>query len=376
MKFRGMPPLKEKRGLADPLPMSHLTDVEIASILSFSEAGWPTRAIGQKLHRSQSVVSRTLRNYEFESFIERKPRPKPPHKTSIRGDRLLLRIAKQNSSLPLHDITNISEFPISDRTLSRRLQEVELYSRVKRHKPYLSDENMKARLHWAIMHKDWSLEQWKKVIWSDETLIKLDGHGRREQCIRKKGEAYKKENCVPTFQSGRISLMVWACFTGEKLGPLLVCDAGSVDGEAYSEILFDGLLSFVDDLFDVPDDATIRVATANTLLFMHDNAPCHKSNDVRELLEEAHIPVMEWPAQSPDLNPIENLWPHVKREFRKRFFGAGYHPSRSPECRLICEKLLQEVWQSMGLDLICRLIESMSERCDAVIAAGGGPTRF
>ena len=85
--------------------------------------------------------------------------------------------------------------------------------------------------------------------------------------------------------------MVWTCFTGEKLEPLLVCNTGSVDGEAYSEILFDGLLSFVDDLLDVPDNAIIRVATANTLLFMHDNAPCHKSNNVRELLDETHIPV-------------------------------------------------------------------------------------
>ena len=372
-----MPPLNEPRSLTNPIPMSHLSDVEIASMLSFNEAGWSTRAIGQKLHRSQTVVSRTLRNYEFDSFVGRKPQAKDRRKTSIRGDRLLLRIAKKNSSLPLQDITNISEFPISRFTLSRRLKEVELYSRVKRHKPYVSEKNIQERLDWAILHKGWTPEQWNKVVWSDETIVKLNGSGRHERCIRKKGEAFRKENCVPTFQSGRVSIMVWACFTGEKLGPLIVCESGSVDGEAYSEILFDGLLSFVDDLLEVPNDpTTINVATENSLLFMHDNAPCHKSTDVKEILEETNIPVMKWPPQSPDLNPIENLWPHVKKEFRKRFFEAGYHASQSPECILVCEKLLQEVWQSIGIDLVHSLIASMSDRCDAVIAAGGGLTSY
>ena len=215
------------------------------------------------------------------------------------------------------------------------------------------------------------------MIWSDETLIKLNGSGRRERCIRKKGEAFKKENCVPTFQSGRVSIMIWACFTGEKLGPLIVCESRSVDREAYSEILFDGLLSLVDDILEVPGDSTtINIATEKSLLFMHDNAPCHKSADIAELLVEAHISVMKWPVQSPDLNLLENLWPHLKKEFRKRFFGAGFHPSQHPECMLLCEKILQDVWHSIGLDLVHSVVASMSNRCEAVISAKGGPTSY
>ena len=69
--FRRMPPLKEKASLANPLPMSHLTDVQIASILRFREAGWSTEAIGQNLHHSRHFVSRSLCNSEFE-FVERR----------------------------------------------------------------------------------------------------------------------------------------------------------------------------------------------------------------------------------------------------------------------------------------------------------------
>ena len=171
--------------------------------------------------------------------------------------------------------------------------------------------------------------------------------------------------------------MVWTYFTGEKLRPLIVCESESVDSEAYSEILFNGLLSFVDNLLEVPNDpTTINVATENSLFFMHDNTPCHKSTDVKEILEETNIPVMKWPPQSLNLNPIKNLWLHIKKEFRKRFFRAGYHASQGPECILVCAKLLQEVWQSIGIDLVHSLIASISDRCDAVIAAGGGPTSY
>ena len=51
----------------------------------------------------------------------------------------------------------------------------------------------------------------------------------------------------------------------------------------------------------------IQVADKNTLLFMQDNAPCHKAVEVLEFLAEHNIPVMDWLPQSPDLNPIENF---------------------------------------------------------------------
>ena len=363
--------------LGSPKPKSHLTDIEISSILSFAEAGWPTRRIAKKLHRSQSVVSRTLRNYEFESFITRKPRPKSKRKTTPREDRLLVRYAKKNDYLPFRDITNISGLPVSTATLRRRLKEVELYSRVRRRKPFLTPQHKKARLEWANRYKDWTTEDWKQVIWSDECPIQLGQPVRRQRCIRKKGEAYKENHCVPTFKSGQVTIMVWACFTGDRLGPLIVCEEGGVDGDAYSEILFDGLLSLIDDLLEIPQDATtVEVASEQTFLFMHDNAPCHKTENVKELLKEANVPVMKWPAQSPDLNPLENLWVSLKEQFRKLFFQRGYRPSHSAECLLRCERLLQEVWQNIGQELVDALISSMRKRIDLVIAAEGGHTKY
>jgi hypothetical protein len=63
--------------------------------------------------------------------------------------------------------------------------------------------------------------------------------------------------------------MVWACFTREMLGPLIVCDEGGIGANEYEDIIYDGLFSLIDDLLEPPDDPeTIRIADDNTFLFM------------------------------------------------------------------------------------------------------------
>jgi DDE superfamily endonuclease len=175
-------------------------------------------------------------------------------------------------------------------------------------KPGLSAENVAKRLAWAEKYKDWTVEDWKKVIWSDESSIWIGVNPRRQWVHRPKGERFNSRYVKKTFKSAQVKVMVWACFTGERVGPLIVCDEGGIGADEYEEILYDGLFSLIDDILEPPEDPdTIQVADENTFLFMQDNALCHKAEEVLELLAERNIPVMEWPPQSPDLNPIENL---------------------------------------------------------------------
>ena len=100
--------------------------------------------------------------------------------------------------------------------------------------------------------------------------------------------------------------MVWACFTGERLRPIIICNEGGIGANEYEDILYDGLFSLVDDILAIPGNVDeVQIADENTFLFMQDNAKCHKANEVFEFLKENNIPIMEWPAQSPDLNPLE-----------------------------------------------------------------------
>ena len=126
--------------------------------------------------------------------------------------------------------------------------------------------------------------------------------------------------------------MVWACFTGERLRPIIICDEGGIGTNEYEDILYDGLFSLVDDILAIPGNVDeVQIADENTFLFMQDNAKCHKANEVLEFLKENNIPIMEWPAQSPNLNPLENIWSEFKKRFHQHFSELFKYPVKSLE---------------------------------------------
>jgi DDE superfamily endonuclease/Transposase len=271
----------------------------------------------------------------------------------------------------------MSGIKVSRNTLHRRLKEINLYSRIRRRKPVLQPRHKAARLHWARKYQNWTVQDWMRVIWSDESSIVLGRKTRRRRCIRKKGHAHLARHCDGTVKSGKITMMVWACFNGVKPGPLIVCDAGSVNADRYLDILCDGVVTFVNELLTpISGSDTITVATGDSFLFMHDNAPCHTAMKVTQFLKKQRVPTMKWPAQSPDLNPIENLWVDLKERFHARCIQIGLKPSTRPEVLEKFATILRQLWREQGVELITKLIVSMPRRVAAVIAARGGSTKY
>jgi hypothetical protein len=131
-----------------------------------------------------------------------------------------------------------------------------------------------------------------------------------------------------------------------------------MNGALYCQVLQSTLMRSVDYL-DLDK---------NSFIFQHDNAPCHTSKNVLECLRELGITVLEWPPQSPDLNPIEHLWEHLKRQLAK----YGTLASSAID---LWDRILEEWWEIE--DKTClHLIDSLSNRIEAVINAKRGVTRF
>jgi transposase len=104
------------------------------------------------------------------------------------------------------------------------------------------------------------------------------------------------------------------------------------------------------------------------MVFQDDNAPCHVSGPVIRWQREHGVVRMPWPSQSPDLNPIENLWRHLKEKVTKR----RPRPSNIPALTVA----LQEEWAKIPCKRVRKLIASMPNRTAAVIKAKGGPTTY
>lgn len=151
-------------------------------------------------------------------------------------------------------------------------------------------------------------------------------------------------------------LSVWGCFSFNGLGPLAEIE-GSLDSTKYLSILRRKAIPELKKLF--PEDDGI---------FQQDLASCHTAARVLDYLDSKRIDVLAWPGNSPDMNPIENLWAHYKRLIR----------ARNCTTKASLRKEAAAIWDSDPgfLDLCQKLITSMPNRVQMLIKNRGGHTKY
>lgn len=323
----------------------HCTDSERKVIQNLRNDGCTMDRIAQIMKCSKKKVFTALHYYPKEETRGRK------RKTTSRFDHLLVRHCKTKPFSSSEELKNELNPPVTSRTIRNRLSEAGLMARSPRRVPFLSKKNVQQRLDFAnrhLFHKNWS-----NVLWSDETKINLFGSDGKMHVRRPKNSEFDPKYTKKTVKHGGGNLMIWGCFSASGVGPLFwiknkMC---AVD---YVNILNTVMLPFAEE------DMPLKWE------FMHDNDPKHSSKLSKQWLQTNKIAVMEWPSQSPDLNPIEHLWGVLKRKI-------GECKARNKE--ELWSKI-QEAWQSIPSHTCSSLVQSMKRRCEAVIKNKGATTKY
>lgn len=228
-----------------------------------------------------------------------------------------------------YQLKNKRAVNIGRRTLARNLAERGYKKKRAKKSVLLTTKHKEKRLIFCRNNRN---RDWKNIIFSDETCIEVgvssalawSKNGRRQKLPAKK---------FPN------KVMVWGAITYDKKLDLRFI-SGSLNGEGYQGILTTSLLPFLKEKENA------------SMLFMQDNAPCHKSKSTMSFLERKNVQLLDWPANSPDLNPIENVWSLLKREVAK---------SRASS-RDELQTAIRNAWDRIDQNVIRSLFDSMPRR--------------
>ena len=320
--------------------------------------GFSLRKIADRLGVSRETVRRNLDQEELEGKnkspgrpLKLSPRVKKSLVRSYEAGKLLSSTEGKNHLLIKANIT------VSRSTVRRTLLRSGLKSYAKPKKPRLTAKHKRARLNFAKLHFDKSEEDWRRVIFSDESKYNLYGPDGHKKVWRRPGSLLLDHHIRKVVKFGGGSVMVWGCITYQGVGQLTFIDS-SMNADLYINIL------------DVCLGKTCEVFSLNleNLIFQHDNDPKHMSKATKVFMSASKIDVMEWPSNSPDMNPIEHVWDDVDKRIRQ----VACPPSNIQELR----DLINTIWYSTPLTYIQSLYDSMPRRICCLKRARGGYPKY
>ncbi|GFV58127.1 transposable element Tcb2 transposase [Trichonephila clavipes] len=311
----------------------HLDAFIRGRIIGKLEEGRSVTSVAAEFGIAHSIVSRLWRQFQTTGTAIRGFSSGRPRGTTPADDRYIVLQARRNRRQTTGEIarhtTQATGRPISRFTVARRLHGGGLFAR--RPVRCVPLTPVHRRRH--------------------ESRFSLSSDSHRILIWRERGSRNHPSNIIERDRYGGRGVLVWGGIMLGSRTDLHIFDAGSVNGTRYcNEIL-------------LPYVRLFRGAMGLQFLFMDDNAPCHRTVAAEQLLESEDIERMDWPARSPDLNPIEHAWYFLGRRLAARTLP----PITIRELRLA----LQDEWAAMPQQLIDTLILSMGRRCETCLAVRG-----
>ena len=283
-------------------------------------------------------------------------------------------------------------------------------------KPGLTAAMRTARLRFAEDHKDWTIEDWKKVIWSDETSVVI-GHRRGGYRVWRTSEERFQKSCIRPRWKGYSEFMFWGCYSWDKKGPCHIWQPETKKEKEEAKKEIDKLNKELEPImreewelntkfsrvglrnkpgkkpvwkWDKSHGKLIRREGSGIdwwrycsqiiipklipfakeceserpgIIIQEDGASAHISVYQARIYSLAGIIKLLWPGNSPDLNMIEPAWPHLKRVTTKK---------GPPKTRAEAERVWKAAWKGLEQWRIQAWIERIPRHIEKIIELEGG----
>lgn len=353
------------------MPLARQYDmVEKTKIMMLYKQGISVTEIAYQLGRSTRNVRRVAKALK-DLPVDASPPPAKkrsgrPRKTDNRQDerlrRHVLRFPFKSAKQVKNEVPGFQNVTVRhiQRILQKRLG---LPSRKAAAKPLLTAAMAKKRLAFAKKYLHLTKEQWEKVMFSDESTFRTIDMSEVRVRRPASSNRYEKRYTSITVKHPD-SVMVWACFSGLGRGALHFMDQGTtMNSDRYMAVLEDKLFTFM----------KLHKAT----MFLQDSAPCHKSKKTMALLDSKsdEFVTLDWPGNSPDLNPIENLWAILKKKLREATITTEKKKKIDSVKEL--KAAIRNIWtMDISRELCMKLCHSMPERLKMVVACNGQMTKY
>lgn len=333
---------------------------DVASVIALFKAKHKVSEIVEITGVCQRSVYRLIEQFKESGYAQLpvpKPRPGRPRLTSPRTRKVINRQVCANPRLTAREIKQNNPQllgNVSIRSIQDLLHDDLGYRSYRaRRKPLLTKVQKLKRLRFAKKYIVWSEDDWRRVLWSDEATFTVTGSGYDRVYRKPHSDALDPKYTCKTVKHPD-SLMVWGCFSYFGVGELVVLPKNiKVNQYVYLELLCDHL----PDSFD----------KTQARVFMQDGAPCHTARSVVEWFDDCQVPFFkDWPGNSPDINPIENLWALLKRRLR------DLDTSSVPKLTAA----LHQLWGSLCQQHLQNLADSVPRRLSECLKRKGNTTRY
>lgn len=328
------------------------------NVIELVGKGEKQSVIARKLNIDQSTVSKIAKHQRLNGFVaNHKPSSGRPRITSDRDERIIVRVLKSNRFSTIKELKDSLEqrgVYASNTTLRRRLKKNDFQYRTAKKKPALTMIQKRKRVQWAKKYISKSQSFWEKVVFSDESTFTVPV-GRQGKVWRKKGEEFNPD-CIVRKVKHPGSIMVWGCISKNGMGDLQFIKGG-INSTVYQGILEKGRIQIKRGSF-----------LKKNMIFQQDGASCHTSSSTKNWFTKHKIDLLPWCANSPDANPIENVWRDIKFSINKE--------KNLPRDINSLKTLIEKVWKNYPVQKLTKLYESMPKRCQEIIKQKGHPTKY